>query len=113
MAETTKHDPEHQHGPGDHSHDGGGDVSFERADVNVYQISAFGIGLLIGCIVVVFAMWAMFAFLSKREDKVNPQHPPVMMNDRPTLPPEPRLQGIVRPEPPAVELKQLREDEEA
>jgi hypothetical protein len=35
-----------------------------------------------------------------------------MMNQRPSLPPEPRLQGISRPEPPRVELRQLRNDEE-
>jgi hypothetical protein len=37
-------------------------------DVNVFQISAFGIGLLLSCIAVVFAMWAMFDFLAHRED---------------------------------------------
>src|SRR5438093_340313 len=117
MAETTKHNPEHKHGhgAGEHSHgeEINGQVSFERGDVNVYQITAFGVGLLIGCIVVVFAMWAMFHFLAKREDKVNPLNPPAMMKERPALPPEPRLQGIVKPEPPPVELKQLRDDEDA
>jgi hypothetical protein len=115
MAETTKHDPEHQHGHGHdagaHAHESG--VSFERSDVSFYQITGFGIGLAIGVIVVVFAMWAMFHFLSKREDAVNPQNPPAMLKERPTLPPEPRLQGIVKPVPPHVELQQLRDDEDA
>jgi hypothetical protein len=35
-----------------------------------------------------------------------------MVNQRPTLPPEPRLQGIAKPEPPRVELRQLHEDED-
>src|SRR3981189_1367392 len=111
MADTTKHNPEYKPGVGaDHSHEEvNGEVSFERGDVNVYQITAFGVGLLIGCIVVVFAMWAMFHFLAKREDKVNALNPPAMLNERPALPPEPRLQGIVKPESPAVELGQLRE----
>jgi hypothetical protein len=115
MAETTKHNPEHKHGVGaDHSHpEVNGEVSFERGDVNIYQITAFGVGLLISCIVVVFAMWAMFHFLAKREDKVNGLNTPAMMKDRPTLPPEPRLQGIVKPESPSVELAQLRADEDA
>src|SRR3989442_213211 len=116
MAETTKHDPEHRHGHGHdagaHPREGHGDVSFERSDVSFYQITAFGIGLVIGCMVVVFAMWAMFHFLAKREDNVNAVNPPAMLKDRPTLPPEPRLQGITRPEVPAVELKQMRDDEE-
>lgn len=115
MAETTKHDPEHKHSPGGHSHneEGDGQVSYERGDINVYQITAFGIGLFVGCIVVVFAMWAMFHFLAKRADNENPKNPPAMMKERQTLPPEPRLQGIVKPEPPHVELAQLRADEDA
>jgi hypothetical protein len=114
MAETTKHDPEHKHGAGaDHSHEEvNGEVSFERGDVNVYQITAFGVGLLISCIVVIFAMWAMFHFLAKREDKVNGLNPPAMLKERPKLPPEPHLQGIFRPVSPAVELAELRADED-
>jgi hypothetical protein len=122
MAEITKQNPEDKHG---HAHDeaggaaghGSGQVSFERGDVNVFQISAFGIGLLLGCIVVVFAMWAMFHFLAKRADEVNEANPPAMMKDRPSLPPEPRLSGLrARPEnpvTPAVELNQMHADEDA
>ena len=58
-------------------------------------------------------MWGMFHFLANREDKLNPQHPLAMMKERQKLPPEPRLQGISRPVPPHVELKQLRDDEDA
>jgi len=106
MAETTKK-------PHKHDHEGNPEVSFERRDVDVFQISAFGIGLLISCVVVVFAMWAMFDYLFKRESDKNVQNPPAMMQERPTLPPEPRLQGVPKPEPPRVELKQMRDDEEA
>lgn len=122
MAETTKYDPENKHG---HVHDaateagehGSGQVSFERADVNVFQITAFGIGLLISCIVVIFAMWAMFHFLNKRADSQDEKMPPAMMQERQSLPPEPRLSGL-RPKPespvrPSVELEQLRADENA
>jgi hypothetical protein len=100
MAEIIKKPQDHD--PGENP-----EVSYERQDVNVFRITAFGIGLLISCVVVVFAMWAMFDFLSSREDKKNPANPPSMVNDRPTLPPEPRLQAA-----PKVELKQLREDED-
>jgi hypothetical protein len=89
------------------------EVSHERRDVNVFQITAFGIGLVISCIVVVFAMWAMFDFLYHREDLKNPQHPAAMIRTRPTLPPEPRLQGIPEPTQPHVELERLRADEDA
>ena len=100
MAEITKK-------PQDHDSGENPQVSFERQDVNVFQITAFGIGLLISCVVVVFAMWALFDFLYSREDKVNPANPPAMVKDRPTLPPEPRLQAE-----PRMELKQLRDDED-
>jgi hypothetical protein len=124
MAETTKHSPhgptgddKRGHGPSDHADHGDGQVSFERGDVNVFQITAFGIGLLIGCIVVVFAMWAMFHFLAVRADKVDAKMPGTMEKERASLPPEPRLTGL-RPRPqapvsPRVEMDQLRADENA
>ena len=98
MAEHIKHDP-----------DVNPEVSFERKDVNVFQITAFGIGLLLACIVVVFAMWAMFDFLYSRENAKNMNNPnAAMMGQRQALPPEPRLQAE-----PKVELKDLRADEDA
>jgi hypothetical protein len=116
MAETTRppdngHDPHtHHHGHDhDHAHESHSQVSFERKDVNVFQISAFGIGLLLSFIVVVFAMWAMFYFLFQYEDKKNETNPNIgMMNERQKLPPEPRLQGE-----PKAELKDMRDDEDA
>lgn len=109
MAESTKNprdDKAHDHG---HEHEVNPGVSHERRDVNVFQISAFGIGLLLSCIVVVFAMWAMFDFLFSREDAKNADNPAAsMMNERQKLPPEPRLQAE-----PKIELKDLRADEDA
>jgi hypothetical protein len=47
MAETTN-DPHGSHGHGhEHDPDVNPDVSHETRDVNVFQISAFGIGLLL------------------------------------------------------------------
>ena len=84
-------------------------VSHERQDANVFQISAFGIGLALSVIVVVFAMWAMFDFLAHREDEKNLTNPnTAMMSERQKLPPEPRLQAT-----PKLELKDLRADEDA
>lgn len=109
MAESTKnpHDGKaHDH---DHEHNVNPGVSHERRDVNVFQITAFGIGLLLSCIVVVFAMWAMFDFLFSREDAKNATNPAAaMMSQQQQLPPEPRLQAQ-----PKVELKDLRTDEDA
>ncbi len=123
MAEITKHNPEKKHGNGPEETTGAaaqssGQVSFERGDINVYQVTGFGIGLLISCIVVIFAMWALFHFLAKHADETT-QTPnsPAMMTERPSLPPEPRLSGL-RPKPenpvtPKVELDQMRADEDA
>jgi len=103
MAENTRNPDENGHGP-----EANPRVSHERKDVNVFQISAFGIGLLLGCIIVVFAMWAMFDFLYSREDAKNADNAAAaMMKERQALPPEPRLQSV-----PKVDLKDLRADED-
>jgi hypothetical protein len=116
MAETTNNPHDHKHGQENPQ------VSHERADINVFQITGFGIGLVISCIVVVFAMWAMFAFLAKRENAKNAPMPVSMSDQRQYVPPEPRLSGVVlnekgeistHPVYPRVELQQLREDEDA
>ncbi len=104
MAESTNrpgdHGPEHDPiNPG---------VAHERRDINVFQVTAFGIGLLLSCIVVVFAMWAMFDFFYARESAKNQSNPSTLVNEQAKLPPEPRLQAE-----PRVELKDLRADEEA
>jgi hypothetical protein len=102
MAEITN--KPHGHEPGHNP-----EIAHERRDVNVFQITAFGIGLLLACIVTVFAMWAMFDFLAHREDDKNADNPSaLMMNQQQKLPPEPRLQAT-----PKIELKDLRADEEA
>ncbi len=125
MAETTKNpgSGDHKHGHG-HGHESGHDpevnaeVSHERRDVDVFQVSAFGIGLLIACIVVVFGMVGMFTYLFKAEDAKNEGAASRgLLGERAKLPPEPRLQGF-RDEkgynaPPKIELKDLREDESA
>lgn len=112
MAEITKNPNDHGKKPGEHAHEPhehDSQVAFERKDVNVFQISAFGIGLLLACIVVVFAMWAMFDFFFHREDAKNADNPnALMMKERSSQPPEPRLQAE-----PRVELKDMKADEDA
>src|ERR1700691_3075931 len=111
MAEITKKphggEQDGEHDGGEHGVNPG--VSHERRDINVFQVSAFGIGLLLSCIVVVFVVWAMFDFLYSREDAKNAENPAaLMMKDQNKLPPEPRLQAE-----PKIELKDLRAAEEA
>lgn len=126
MAETTKHSGNAGHGPagkGGHGHDHGhpeqnAEVSFERRDVDVFQVSAFGIGLLIACIVVVFGMVGMFTYLFKVEDKKNEGAATRgMLSERSRLPAEPRLQGFRDEEgykaPPKIELQDMIADENA
>jgi len=112
MANPTKnpHGPD-QYGAddkGEHGHAGDNPhVSFERGDIDIVQITGFGIGLLIACMVTVFAMWALFEYFQGRANKINPPNPPAMMSEKPTMPPLPRLQ----PEP-IKELKDLRDNED-
>ncbi|HXJ42363.1 MAG TPA: hypothetical protein VNH18_23990 [Bryobacteraceae bacterium] len=106
MAETTNKHPEPE--PDNSSH-----VSHERSDIDIFQITGYGVGLAISCIVVVFAMWAMFDFLGKREDKLNPANPPAMVKERQMLPPAPRLQSADSLRNPHVEMKELRDTEDA
>ncbi|MDE3197118.1 MAG: hypothetical protein KGN84_12275 [Acidobacteriota bacterium] len=116
MADTTNN-PHEPHGHG-HSNP---HVSHERADINVFQITGFGIGLVIACIVVVFAMWALFAFFAHREDQKNTPATIAMEKEKQRVPPEPRLSGVVvedgkvssRTVYPRQELKDMRDDEDA
>lgn len=121
MAEITKKPHDHNH-DGDQHHDAHGSnpqVSHERRDVDIFQISAFGIGLMLACLVVAFAMWAMFGFLRAREDAKNRSlSTSTMLSERAKLPPEPRLQGARMDADgiqvtPKIELRDLRADEEA
>jgi hypothetical protein len=109
MANPTKHS--HGSSGGDeHEHDHPGDnaqVSFERGDVDIVQITGFGIGLLVAFMASVVAMWALFEYFAAREDKRNPPNPPAMMAEKQMLPPAPRLQ----PEP-IKELKELHDNED-
>ena len=82
-----------QHGDkGEHGHAGDNPhVAFERGDIDIVQITSFGIGLLIACMVTVAAMWGLFEYFKDRENKVNPPNPPAMMAEKPTLPPAPMM----------------------
>ncbi len=116
MADPTKNSHDQHHSP-----DVNPNVSHERGDLDIFQITAFGVGLFVSCVVVAIAMWAMFKFFGNREDHASTASP--MAKERPLLPPEPRLSGVVAPEPgktdlplpvrPHVELDQLRADEDA
>ena len=114
MAETTNpQDPKHGHGE-NHGHSPleNPDVSFERTDIDFFQISAFGIGLVLATAVVAFAIIALFNFLGKQEDAKNPPPVGVMARGRATLPPEPHIQPVPGEPQPPVQLRELRSTED-
>lgn len=97
-------------------------VSYERTDLDTFAVTKFGIGLAIGTVIAVFAMWGLFTYLLNRQNEQLVQLPPSVIEQRKELlPPQPRLQTMGNPnEPitargdlrsPHVELSRLREDE--
>lgn len=109
MANPTKN-PLGPGGPDEHEHDHVGDnpqVSYERRDVDIVQITGFGIGLLIAFLISVVAMWGLFEYFFARENKVNPANPPAMMSEKQTVPSGPQLQ----PNPPQ-ELRDMHQNED-
>ncbi len=101
----------HPHGHDAHDSDVGtgenAQVSWERKDIDIVQISGFGIGLLVAFMVSVAAMWGLFVYFKVREDNLRPKNVPAMMSQKPMLPPEPRLQAD-----PVMELDKMHASEE-
>jgi len=106
----------------DHSPEENPAVSYERSDLEIFAVTKFGIGLALGMVIAVFAMWGLFEFLLKNQNEAQSELPQsVIEARRGLLPPEPRLQTMGDPHAPnvsrgdlrspAVELKQLRDDE--
>ncbi len=93
---------EHGHGPEENPQ-----VSWERKDVDIVQITGFGIGLLVAFLVSVFAMWGLFEYFKVRENNLEPANQPSMMTQKQLLPPEPRLQAE-----PVLELNKMRANED-
>ena len=100
MDEITKHEPE----PAEPANP---NVAYEHGDVNVFAISKFGIGLTIGTVIAVMAMWGLFDWFYHQGNPAVEDVPQRILSERPTVPPEPRLQ--VRPK---IEIKELRESED-
>jgi hypothetical protein len=97
-----------RHDRGEHRHpDDNPQVSYERKDINIVQITGFGIGLLVAFLATTAAMYALFTWFAHREDKANPPRPPAMMAQKQQIPSGPRLQGD-----PQRELKAMHDDEE-
>ncbi len=76
-------------------------VSYERSDLDIFAVTKFGIGLAIGTVIAVFAMWALFEYLLKHQNEELVKLPPSVLEARKELlPPEPRLQTMGDPHDP-------------
>ncbi|MDQ6705434.1 MAG: hypothetical protein M3Z85_05660 [Acidobacteriota bacterium] len=85
-------------------------VAAEHGDADVFAITKYGIGLAISVLIVAMAMWGLFDLFYERETATNAESPVArrVLDERPKIPPEPRLQAT-----PRIELKELRENEAA
>jgi hypothetical protein len=97
-------------------------VSYERSDLDTFAVTKFGLGLAIGTVCAVFAMWGLFEYLLKHQNEALVELPPSVIEARKgLLPSAPRLQTMGDPHDPViargdlrsphVELQKLREDE--
>ncbi len=109
-------------------HDEGPDVSFisnpnvshEESDVRIKPIVWFGVWLTVSTVIIYFMLWGLFKYFEDRAEK-SETPPPALADERPELPPEPRLQlspsqvGQKQPdlnEHPLAELKSMKEEDE-
>ena len=109
MDDITKHSHSDPHAEPAHGHFSpeNANVSHERGDADVFTITKYGIGLALGVVVVVFMMWGLFDWFYQRESDKPVALSNQILKERPTAPPEPRLQSR-----PKVDLQQLRDSEE-
>ncbi|HEX5734638.1 MAG TPA: hypothetical protein VF131_17525 [Blastocatellia bacterium] len=96
------------------------DVRHEVSDVRIKPIIWFGFWLLVSTVAIYLLIFGLFRFFESRATKSDAPAPP-LAEERPELPPEPRLQlapsqaGQPQPnlkEHPLEELKRLKEEEE-
>lgn len=69
-----------------------GDARHENRDVSLRGILWFALAILVTAVVIHGTMLVLFRSYETREDNQQPIIP--MAGDRPTLPPEPRLEGL-------------------
>jgi hypothetical protein len=82
-------------------------VHHETSDANVGAVFAFGAGLLIVSVIVLFLVWLLFGYFSGREAGTGAREFPLAVEQQNRLPPEPRLQ--TNPKQDLIDLRR-RED---
>lgn len=83
-------------------------VAHEETDADARRITGFGIALVFAVILVQFLLWFLFRGYSSHAAKANPPVSPLIRQQAPREPPEPRLQGN-----PQLDLRRMREEEDA
>jgi hypothetical protein len=84
------------------------DVHHEESDVDIRAIFRFAAGLVALAVVVYLAVWILFGYLARREDRASAGRTyPLAAGQEDRLPPEPRLQIN-----PRQDLKDLRAAED-
>jgi hypothetical protein len=96
---TTKHDPLEPEGS---SH-----VAYEHGDADIVTVSKYAIALAFGVLIAASAMWGLFDYFTAHSNEEETTVPKMVLEERPKLPPEPRLQAT-----PKVYVKELRASEE-
>jgi hypothetical protein len=82
-------------------------VAYEHGDADVFTVSKYGIALAFGILIASAAMWGLFDYFYSHANTEEAVVSPMVLQDRPKLPPEPRLQDR-----PKLFLRDLRESEE-
>jgi hypothetical protein len=96
---TTKHDPLEPEGS---SH-----VAYEHDDADIRTVSKYAIALAFGVLIAASAMWGLVDYFSAHSNEDETVVSKMVLEERPKLPPEPRLQPT-----PKLYVKELRESED-
>jgi hypothetical protein len=100
---TTKHDTHHSSEPEINPN-----VAYEHGDADIATISRYTIALVFGVLIAASAMWGLFDYFNGQANKEEAVVPKVIQDQRPKLPPEPRLQQY-----PKAYIKDLKAAESA
>ncbi len=67
-------------------------IHHETSDANVNAVFAFGLGLMLAGIIILFLVWLLFGYFSSRAARSATRQFPLAAEQQNRLPPEPRLQ---------------------
>jgi|WetSurMetagenome_2_1015567.scaffolds.fasta_scaffold305388_2 hypothetical protein len=79
----------------------------ETRDISTRVVVVFGVSLVVGAILVHFAVWLLYVLYGNMQSKAYPRQYPLAQVGPPPLPPAPRLQTQ-----PREDLKNMRAEEE-